>query len=75
VPRYAIVAVIEADQPNDAWEKVSGLLSASGTTRSEITYVGAPWNVPSTGERPVEFGTDTICLTLDGECVTLDPAD
>ena len=69
--RYAIVVVIEARRPEEAWEKARRSLGAP----EEVSYVGAPWNVPAASEEPVEFGTDSICLTLDGRCVDLEPAD
>ena len=74
MPKYAVVAVIEAEQPADAWEKVGGVLLAADPTRKEIAYVGAPWDVPSTNDEFVEFGTDAISLTLNGRRVALVPA-
>lgn len=70
--RYAIVVVIEAGQADEAWEKAS---RSFGSPPKEVSYVGAPWNVPAVGDEPVEFGTDSICLTLNGKCVALEPAD
>jgi hypothetical protein len=74
MPRYAIVTVVEAPQPEKAWEKVGGQLLNDNA--AHIAYVGAPWLVPGdlVGE-PVEYGTDAIRLQLNGKCVSLSPAD
>jgi hypothetical protein len=74
MPRYAIVAVVDAQEPEEAWLSVSERLL--GKNRGSITYVGAPWLIQEdTGDELAEFETDGIQLRLDGKRVTLDPID
>lgn len=75
MPRYAIVAVVDARQPEEAWKKVSDRLLL-GEDESQVAYVGAPWLVQAdTDDEPVEFETDGIQLRLNGKRVALGPAD
>jgi len=42
--RYALLAVVEAAGPEQAWESVSGLLGGlEGDGEPNCIYVGAPW--------------------------------
>jgi hypothetical protein len=75
MPRYAIVVVIEAPESETAWEVVKQQLLLDDATQGSISYVGAPWLVPSDQSEPVAYETDCIRLRLDSECVSLDPAD
>jgi hypothetical protein len=75
MPRYAIVVIVEASQSEIAWEKVRQQLLYGHPTQSSVSYVGAPWLVPGDQSGAVEYGTDSIRLRLDSECVSLDPAN
>jgi hypothetical protein len=48
MPRYAIVTVVEALQPEEAWENVGGQL-LDDDSEGSVAYVGAPWLVPGDG--------------------------
>ncbi len=75
MPTYAIVTIVEAPQSEVAWEVVSQRLLNGDGTQGAVSYVGAPWLVPENERRGVEYGTDSILLRIDGECVSLYPAD
>jgi hypothetical protein len=77
MPKYAIVTVVDAAEPDEAWEKVGErLLQNESRSTTAIAYVGAPWLVPEYGEaQSAEYETEGICLRLDGESVDLSPAD
>lgn len=75
MPRYAIVTIIEAPQSEIAWEKVGQQLLNDDAAQCAVSYVGAPWLVPGKKSGAVEYGTDAIRLRIDGECVSLYPAD
>lgn len=76
MPTYAIVTVVEAVQPEEAWESVGGRLLNDDNAQGFVAYVGAPWLVPSeSAGESVEYGTDAIWLRLDGESVRLIPAN
>lgn len=76
MPTYAIVTVVEAVHPEEAWETVGGRLLNDDNAQGVVAYVGAPWLVPDeTAGESVEYGTDAIRLRLDGESVGLNPAN
>lgn len=76
MPKYAIVAVVEAPRPELAWENVGELLLNDDTAQCAATYVGAPWLVPDDSiNGSTEYGTDAIRLQVNGKCVDLSPAD
>jgi hypothetical protein len=74
MPRYAIVAVVDSPQPEEAWERIGKQLL--GDDEGSIAYVGAPWLVPddASGE-PAEIETDGIQLRLNGKRISLRPID
>jgi hypothetical protein len=75
MPRYAVVTIVAAPRPEDAWESIRGQLLHDDVDDS-IAYVGAPWLVPGDLDGdPTEFETDGIQLRLNGKRVSLGPAD
>lgn len=61
--RYALVAVLEATSPEQAWEAASGLLRGlEGAEQPDCLYVGAPWQgIPVDAE---ELSTDHLELAM-----------
>lgn len=60
---YALVAVLEAASPEQAWEAASGLLGGlEGGEGPDCLYVGAPWQgIPAEAE---ELSTDHLELAM-----------
>lgn len=76
MPKYAIVAVVEAPQAELAWEDVGERLLNDDTAQCVAAYVGAPWLVPDDSTNgSTEYGTDAIRLQVNGKDVDLSPAD
>lgn len=76
MPKYAIVAVVEAPHAELAWEDVGERLLNDDTAPCVVTYVGAPWLVPGDSTNgSAEYGTDAIRLQVNGKCVDLSPVD
>lgn len=76
MPKYAIVAVVEASRAELAWEDVGERLLNDDTARCFIAYVGAPWLVPDDSTTGLaEYGTDAIRLQVNGERVDLRPVE
>lgn len=73
MPRYAIVTVVDAREPEEAWKSISERLldeSRGGyLCRSPLARPRGP------GDELAEFETDGIQLRLDGKRVTLGPVD
>jgi hypothetical protein len=61
--RYALVAVLEAASPEQAWEAAGSLLGGlEGGEEPDCIYVGAPWQgIPADAE---ELGTDHLELAM-----------
>lgn len=57
--RYALLVVVEAASPEQAWESVSGLLGGlEGDGEPDCVYVGAPWQgVPADAE---DLSTESV---------------
>lgn len=76
MPKYAIVAVVDAPQAELAWETVGERLLKDDAAECFITYVGAPWLVPDESTKgSAEYGTDAIRLKVNGKSVDLSPVD
>jgi hypothetical protein len=76
MPKYAIVAVIEAPRAELAWEDIGARLLNDDTTQCPVAYVGAPWLVPDDSTNgSAEYGTDAIRLQVNGRGVDLNPVD
>ena len=76
MPKYAIVAVVEAPRAELAWEDVGERLLNDDTAQCFVAYVGAPWLVPDDSTNgSAEYGTDAIRLQVNGERVDLRPVD
>ncbi len=61
--RYAIVVVLEAESPDEAWEAVRGTLGhPARDTEPDCIYIGAPWQgIPSEAE---DLSTDHLELAM-----------
>jgi hypothetical protein len=75
MPRYAIVTIIDAPQSEMAWENVRQQLLDGDSVQNAVAYVGAPWLVPGKEKVLAEYETDSILLRINGESISLDPAD
>jgi hypothetical protein len=67
--RYALVVVLDAQSPEQAWEALHGLLSGlEGDGEPDCVYVGAPWQgIPAAAE---DLSTERLVLGMsvpDGE--------
>jgi hypothetical protein len=72
MPRYAILSIVEAPLPEQAWESVEERLLGDG--EAGIAYVGAPWLVPHDSEdEAVEYSVAAIKLELNGKNISLSP--
>jgi hypothetical protein len=61
--RYALVVVLDAQSPEQAWEAVHGLLSGlEGDGEPDCVYVGAPWQgIPAGAE---DLSTERLDLGM-----------
>jgi hypothetical protein len=76
MPKYAMVAVVEAPRAELAWEDVGERLLNDDTAKCFVAYVGAPWLVPDDSPNGSdEYGTDAIRLQVNGQRVDLCPVE
>lgn len=76
MPKYAIMAVVEAPQAQLAWEGVSRRLIDDEMAGYVVAYVGAPWLVPDdSASNTAEYGVDAIQLQVNGTRIDLQPID
>lgn len=61
--RYAIVVVLEAESPDEAWEAVRGTLGhPARDAEPDCIYIGAPWQgIPAEAE---DLSTDHLELAM-----------
>jgi hypothetical protein len=61
--RYALVVVVEADSPEQAWEAVNGTAGGlEGDSEPDCIYIGAPWQgIPPDAE---DLGTERLTLGM-----------
>jgi hypothetical protein len=75
MPSFAIVTIVEAAFPGQAWESIEERLLEDDMANA--IYIGAPWVVPadSVTAEPIEYQIDGIQIQLNGRHLDLDLAD
>ena len=70
--RYAMVVVIEASGPEDAWEAVSMRLGANRSeAMPEVVYLGAPWEGIDAEAEDLATEGIAVAMTVPGELASL----
>jgi hypothetical protein len=74
MPSFAIVVVVDASLPEEAWESVEERLL--GDAGVDIAHISAPWKVPAeaSANESVEYDIDSISLKFNGKSAILKPA-